>query len=304
MLLFGESGTGKSTLAVDLGLHIVSGMPWRGHPVQRGMVLHVAGEGMHGLRLRLAAAVMGGRVAKGVPYALIDTKLDLVQPVDRADLIERIDRAESEVGEKLALIIIDTMARSFGIDENDGFQMRAAIAACDDVRIKTESTVLLIHHTGKDTSKGARGHSSLRAAVDSELLVEGRCNPRTLTVTKQRDLPTADPMGFDLVPIVVLSGNGVVGPQTACVIHHSDTPATKSRRKEPSGKNQQLLLGALREHVRASGCDLISSPDLREIAKAQGLDDRRRVLEARESLERDGWLLPTVGGSRLAGDRL
>ena len=29
--------------------------------------------------------------------------------------------------------------------------------------------VLLVHHTGKDAAKGARGHSSLRAAIDTEI---------------------------------------------------------------------------------------------------------------------------------------
>ena len=29
--------------------------------------------------------------------------------------------------------------------------------------------VLIIHHSGKDKNKGARGHTSLRAAVDTEI---------------------------------------------------------------------------------------------------------------------------------------
>jgi len=70
---------------------------------------------------------------------------------------------------------------------------------------------------------------------------------------------------------------------------------------EPRGKNQQLLLGAIRERVRATAVDVIASSDFREIAKAQGMSDRRRLSEAREGLERDGWLIPSVGGYRLAG---
>jgi hypothetical protein len=44
--------------------------------------------------------------------------------------------------------------------------------------------LMVIHHSGKDRAKGARGHSLLRAATDTEIEVErGR-----VTVTKQRDM--------------------------------------------------------------------------------------------------------------------
>jgi len=31
---------------------------------------------------------------------------------------------------------------------------------------------MIIHHSGKDKNKGARGHSSLRAAVDTEIEIK------------------------------------------------------------------------------------------------------------------------------------
>lgn len=303
LLMYGEPSSGKSTLAVDQACHIASGKHWRGRAVQKGLVLHLAGEGMYGLQARLAAAIRAGTLDPGAPYAIIESSLDLVHPGDLSELLETISAAEAECGEKLALLIVDTLARCFGIDENDGAQMRLAIAACDQIRAETDATLLLIHHCGKDTGKGARGHSSLKAAVDTELLVEGRSNPRTLSVTKQRDLPTAEPMLFDLEPVVIradLGGDAL----TACVVRHSDQPPPKAKRREPHGRNQQRLLAALKEHVRASGSDVIPSLDLREIAKSQGLHDRRRFGEARDGLERDGWLVPSVGGVRLAGDQL
>ncbi len=200
VLLYGESGTGKSTLAADIGLHVAAGKLWRNRAVQKGLVLHIAGEGLYGLQARLAAAVRAGVTEQDALYAVISCSVDLVQPGDLDELLEVIALAESECGAKAGLVIVDTLARCFGIDENDGAQMRLAIVTCEQFQVRTGAAVLLVHHCGKDVSKGARGHSSLRAAVDSELLVEGRCNPRTLTVTKQRDLPTAEPMAFDLDP--------------------------------------------------------------------------------------------------------
>ncbi len=79
---------------------------------------------------------------------------------------------------------------------------------------------------------------------------------------------------------------------------------TQAPRPQPTGRNQQSLLAAIREHARTTGCDLIATPDLREIAKAQGLADRRRFGEVRTSLERDGWIVPSVGGYRVNGATL
>jgi len=64
--------------------------------------------------------------------------------------------------------------------------------------------VLMIHHAGKDSTRGARGHSSLRAAVDTEIEVSGQSNPTSGTASpKQRDLPSGDVLAFDIEPIEI-----------------------------------------------------------------------------------------------------
>ena len=99
-LCMGDAGTGKSTLALDMGCSIATGKPWRGLLCERGLVLHVAGEGMHGLKMRLAAAIREERGTVGMPDGLIAQSLDLVQPGELAELQELIAAAESECGEK------------------------------------------------------------------------------------------------------------------------------------------------------------------------------------------------------------
>lgn len=294
-LVYGESGTGKSTVAVDLGCAIATGQPWRGRKAQRGLVLHVAGEGMHGLRLRLAAAVSEGRGAVGMPYGIIPDALDLVAPGDVCELLELIEAAESETGEKLALLIVDTLARCFGIDENDGSQMRVAIAACDAIRQATGATVLVVHHAGKDHSKGARGHSSLRAAVDTELLVEGLHNPRTLTVTKQRDLPTAEPMALSLEPVTVGQDHEAHEAITACIVRHSDAPPA---RKAPSGKQQAVLLAELEQRY-GRGEVAWTDAELRGIGRDLDMG-KSSARAAVLGLHSAGYLCQSVGGSTLA----
>ena len=76
-LVMGDAGCGKSTLAVDIGCAVATGKAWNGRAVERGLVVHVAGEGLHGLRQRLAAATLEGRGSEGMPYPLLDHRLDL-----------------------------------------------------------------------------------------------------------------------------------------------------------------------------------------------------------------------------------
>jgi hypothetical protein len=63
---------------------------------------------------------------------------------------------------------------------------------------------MIVHHTGKDAAKGARGHSSLRAATDTEIeLVADESGNRYAKVTKQRDYEGGEKFFFDLKPVIL-----------------------------------------------------------------------------------------------------
>ncbi len=54
--VYGSPGSGKSVIVTDMMLHITSGKPWRGKPVQRGIVIYAALEGGKRFRNRIVAA--------------------------------------------------------------------------------------------------------------------------------------------------------------------------------------------------------------------------------------------------------
>lgn len=107
----------------------------------------------------------------------------------------------------------------------------------------------MIHHCGKDEAKGARGHSSLRAAVDTEIEVfrpEGE-RVSTVRVTKQRDLEPGEPMPFTLRQ-VVLGENRRGKAITSCVVHHEDEMMASERGAKPGrprAAEDAKLLGLL-----------------------------------------------------------
>ena len=71
----------------------------------------------------------------------------------------------------IALIVVDTLSRALvGGNENGPEDMTAYIANSDVLREHGQCSVLSVHHSGKATDL-ARGHSSLRAATDTEIEV-------------------------------------------------------------------------------------------------------------------------------------
>jgi hypothetical protein len=180
-----------------------------------------------------------------------------------------------------------------GADENSGSDMGRLLANAEDIKTKAGATVLLIHHAGKDTSKGARGHSSFRAALDTEITVEGATNPRTVSVTKQRDLAPLQPFAFNLAPVTV--GMNTLGePVTAIVVEHSD--AQVSKRFAGLGKNQSSALAALREWASSNTDPFITTLTLTDLLKRQSISNRQRRLDVTNWLVNGGLLTKAIGG--------
>ena len=62
-----------------------------------------------------------------------------------------------------------------------------------------DTAVLVVHHSGKDSSRGARGSSAFRTALDHELLVnKSGTEYMKVTCGKARDWELFDPIGFQL----------------------------------------------------------------------------------------------------------
>ena len=128
--------------------------------------------------------------------------INLRDPVDQLRLVEFIRAAESDHGDKCALTFVDTLGRAMaGGNENAPDDMGALIGGADVVRRATGTCVGLLHHLGKDESRGARGHNSLRAALDTEIEITLSDKQLVATVTKQRDWPDGDKFGFTLKPV-------------------------------------------------------------------------------------------------------
>jgi hypothetical protein len=148
------------------------------------------------------------------------------------------------------LIIIDTLARSFGGgNENASEDMGAFITAAGAIQGRYECGLLVVHHAGKDATKGLRGHSSLLGAVDTELeiiRIEGAKPPKgILHVSKQKDGVDGQRIGFEMVEVTTES-SGVVGFEgtSSLAVKHDpamDTSLKATKKKDKSGDDTVKL---------------------------------------------------------------
>jgi len=299
-VIYGEPGSGKTFMAMDMALAIAAGKLWRGRKTKKGLVVYVAAEGAASVQLRVTAYRKAyPDVDPRIPFCILPQAVDFLDTecVDR--LITTIRVLESEVGERTALVVIDTLSRAMTGNENSPEIMGAAIDSAERIRAASDqATVAFIHHAGKDPTKGARGHSKLNAAIDTEIFVEGKSGVRVAEVKKQRDLPIGDKFAFDLRQVVL--GTDADGDAiTSCVVDDAATPAPPAINRI-KGANKVKLFVALKEWQRANpDAEIVSSLDLAHIAKAQSLYGSRKR-EAVKGLENDEVLLPAVGGHRLS----
>ena len=237
-VVYGQSNTGKSFFTLDMSYHIAAGRDWHGHKVKQGVVLYYAAEGGSGY-LNRARAIQDHYGDENVPLAIRPCPVNLLDPgADLPKLLAQIDMVKDLYGE-IALIVVDTLSRALvGGNENGPEDMTAYIANSDALREHGQCSVLSVHHSGKATDL-ARGHSSLRAATDTEIevAVDEVSGIRFAKTTKQREIEGGREFAFELETVIL--GDDEDGDNvTSCYV----LPVTEDRKQEakvklsPSGK--------------------------------------------------------------------
>ena len=288
---FAESGGGKSFAVFDMGMSVARGVPWNGQRVRQGRVVYVAAEGADGVRKRAQAyAQHHGVSLPDVPFGVIAGRPDLIKD-DHKALAEAVNAWGGA-----DLLIIDTLAQSMaGGDENSGEDMGKVLVHCQLLHSLTNAMVLLIHHSGKDASKGARGWSGLKAAMDCELEITRNGEQRSLRVSKQKDGEDGIGWGFKLQQ-VGLGQDADGDPVTSCVVEWGEMPTAGGGLKEPKGRWQKAVWDVVLDNLEL--CDgevplrLVLDKAMQIVPRDPNGIDRRREYARRalEGLILDGWL--------------
>jgi putative DNA primase/helicase len=230
-------------------------------------VVYVALEGEAGFKLRAQAwETHNGRT--------LPVSLNMVlQPFKLTDARDISDFAA--VVPAGAVVFIDTLNRAAPTaDENSSKDTGEILEGAKRLQSLIGGLVVLVHHTGKDVSKGLRGHSSLFAALDAAVEVSRDGDRREWKVGKAKDVEDGAAHPFKL-NIETLGVDEYGDPVTSCTVR-ADTAAHDIKRvRLPQGGNQKLVYEGIRGLFKDGATGKVGAPQLRpcielEVAVAAG----------------------------------
>lgn len=282
-ILYGDPGSGKSFVMIDMAMRLALGWDWHGARTKRVGVLYVAGEGVRGIGSR----IKGWRLKHGVdqdadiPIALLPVAAQLLDPAERAKLARTIDAARVKLGFDIGLIVIDTVSRSIaGQDENGQETMSAFVKACDDIREHCGGAVVGVHHSGKNKEAGMRGSTVLLGACDATFKVQKADSLVTLKCEKQKDGEEAPPIYLKMERFAWPAG----------------TP------DEPD-KEQSTLVPIMTQAQSVGGLDSITRDQIRgAFAILTDAWAAGNPLSHRPETRKDGRHAPSIFSKRLGGN--
>ena len=243
--VFGPSNVGKSFFALDLSWHIAANEMWLNSRVQGGSVVYLATEGGNSFQNRLVALRQQYQDHTNVKLAIRPSPINLFNAEEDIEKVEAIIREISKSHGQCKMLVIDTLSRATQgqMDENSNSEAAKFIMQLDGIRERTGVHIMLIAHSGKDTSKGLRGASSIRAAIDTEieLSFDEDTRIRTAIATKQRDMETGEMLNF-ILEVVHLGEDEDGDPVTTCVIREAtEDEINEVAKPRIKGKNQKLF---------------------------------------------------------------
>lgn len=260
-VLYGAPGSGKTFVTLDLCGAIARGVKWAGHRVRRGRVLYVGLEGH--LRGRVEAYLKENQLLDVPNLMFIERQRLNFLAEHHADVRQLVGDIRAAKADDLSLIVVDTLNRSMpGGNENASEDMGRAIECAGLLSRAFDCLVVLVHHSGKDAGKGARGHSSLLGAADAELEVsrEPDSDTRYVEATKVKDGVDGERYAFAL-KTVDLGATRAHDPDaeeherdTSCVVNGlslaPSEPGVKPGRK--LSESEHTVMRALRVAIEAN----------------------------------------------------
>lgn len=319
-MLYGASNVGKSFLSLDLACALASGSPWFGCSTLPSTVIYVAAEGVHGLRGRVSAWRLAHERPIPESLMLVADGIDLSKRADTDDLVwlaEDLLEANPEFP-RHPVFIIDTLASAMpGADENSATDMGRVVHHARELAKRTGGLVFLVHHSGKDSDRGPRGHSLLLAAVDTAIQVSGSSTAalRAWRVVKSRDGESGLCASFAL-KVVELDGDESQPRCTSCVVepasevsggvaagsrHSASQEAAAVKRTSPmpsgyAGKLMKVVSELTRQRTRRMPLKELRERFIRECVSGMSSSSQRTAWSrARTALESQGLL-------RVSGD--
>jgi hypothetical protein len=297
---WGAPKCGKSFLLLRLAYGLALGRGMWGLAARPCRVLYLAAEGEGGFAARLLALRDALGPAEG--FAYIAQRAEVGPPSGDLDALRKAAAAH-----RAELVILDTLARTFGAGNEDAAQdMGGFVRAADALREPGEGFagchVAVVHHGPKDeAAKTPRGSISLVGAADLVVKItkgaEG--TPHAATVEHAKDDVDGASYRFRLATVELPGGDDGEARRTCIAEEAEGGPLQRSGARPTLSANARQAVRALADLIGAEGlplptggqwptsADLRAVPverwraecDTRGLSLAQKPDDKRRVID-------------------------
>jgi hypothetical protein len=202
--IVGPPKSGKSFLTSDMLCAVARGVPYAGRETMAGPVIYLTGEGVGGFKRRLVAMRQHlGIEGDGTPFYMVENVPDLgSEKTDLPQLLLELDAFMAQhAPDGARAIVLDTLARCMGeADENSARDMGRFVNRCSVIEKRHGCLVVVVHHVGKDASRGGRGSNSLNGAADVTMLVEKTDAYSKVRIEEMKDGREGQEWTFRLAP--------------------------------------------------------------------------------------------------------
>ena len=274
-IVYGPKGTYKSFFTLDLALCLAYGVSgqWGAPPVKHNVLLF-SGEGPKGTgKKRIPAWLEWQNISDRENHGLILNRR--VIPYRDSEAWEGVKNTLAERDYVPDLIIIDTLSRLLvGLDENHSKDALMITEFLETLAAHYDCSVLVVHHTGKDENKGARGSSALTANLDTVLSTKRESDGIKIRVHNLKDEDVPEPYCLRMKPI----GNSIVLEKVEVL-----PEAPKPGRSRIDWASTEEITAILNSH----GGEMTLAMLTAEIARKYGIDSAviRRKLNGNKELE-------------------
>ena len=203
-LVIGPPGSGKTFVLIDAVFAAIRNVPWRDRRTKKAKVLYICAEGENSFRLRLRA------YCKEHGIEDIDDLAVLAAAPNFSDKkeVKKFIRDVRAFGISFDLIVVDTLSQCApGADENAAKDMGELLANYKHIQRALNAAIVLVHHTGKNASAGARGWSGIKAntgyVIEVNVKGKGADTQRWVEVSRQKDGEEGAIFEFQLREVVV-----------------------------------------------------------------------------------------------------
>jgi hypothetical protein len=303
--LGGQSGAGKSFLAIDLSVAVATNGKFFGLETdERRGVVYIAAEGAATLSARLTVAKMAREIEGAIPFAVVRDVPDLSDNDARTRFLKSLRTVAKEIkkrhGVRVGLVVIDTLGAAFSMrDENSAAETNQICRAAAELGDSVKAATLVLAHFGKSENAGIRGSSAIRGAAESIIAalgerseLTGACSNRRLVHIKSRDGEEGEAWGFELEHVSL--GQDARGrPFGAAKIVRTGKPQTSSH---PRSKAERLRVAFEAVYARLAA-------GVAETTDGDGVIVRKVALEAIREELKGAFLELDEKGRVVAGDR-